>query len=173
MSVALDREFVDYSAKKLRQLATRIETCLKKLNRQQIWTRGSEHENAVGNLVLHLGGNVRQWIIAGVGGAPDRRDRDAEFAARNGDSAEALAAALHATVEEACAVLARVDGERLLERIVVQHYDVSVMEAIYHVVEHFSGHTGQILFAAKALTSEDLGFHAHLRTTGPHSEKTP
>lgn len=174
MGVALDREFLDYSAKKLRQLETRIEICLKKLNRQQVWMRGSEQENAVGNLVLHLCGNVRQWIVAGVGGAPDRRDRDAEFAARGEQTAEDLIAALRAAVEEACAVLARVSGgERLLERIVVQNYDVSVMEAIYHVVEHFSGHTGQIIFATKALTSEDLGFYSHLRTTAAHSEKTP
>jgi hypothetical protein len=66
-----------------------------------------------------------------------------------------------------------VSAERLGEHIVVQHYDVSVMEAIYHVVEHFAGHTGQIVFATKALTSEDLGFHRHLRTTAAHSEKTP
>jgi uncharacterized damage-inducible protein DinB len=173
MSVALDREFLDYSATKLRQLGSRIEACLQKLDDTQVWARGGERENAIGNLVLHLSGNVRQWIIAGVGGAPDRRDRDAEFAARGGCSKPELVSSLRATVDEACAALARVSAERLGEHIVVQHYDVSVMEAIYHVVEHFAGHTGQIVFATKALTSEDLGFHRHLRTTAAHSEKTP
>ena len=173
MSDALDREFLDISAKKLRQLGSRIETCLQKLDDQQIWMRGGEQENAVGNLVLHLCGNVRQWIVSGVGEAPDRRDRDAEFDARGGASKEELLRTLDSAVNDACATLARVPAERLLQRIVVQHYDASVMEAIFHVVEHFSGHTGQIIFATKALTSEDLGFYAHLRTTAPHSQKTP
>jgi uncharacterized damage-inducible protein DinB len=173
MSDALDREFLDISAKKLRQLGSRIEACLQKLDEQQIWMRGGEQENAVGNLVLHLCGNVRQWIVSGVGEGPDRRDRDAEFNARGGASKEQLIAGLRTAVEDACDTLARVTAERLLERIVVQHYDASVMEAIYHVVEHFSGHTGQIIFATKALTSEDLGFYAHLRTTAPHTQTTP
>ena len=173
MADTLDREFLDFSTKKLRQLESRIETCLEKLTEQQIWARGGENENAVGNLVLHLCGNVRQWIVSGVGGEPDRRDRDAEFNARGGPDRAALAARLRQAVEEACAVLARVTRERLLERVVIQKYEVTVMEAIYHVVEHFSTHTGQILFATKMLTSEDLGFYRHLRASAAHSEKTP
>ena len=169
----LDRMFVDFSAKKLRQMAERIETCLGKLTLDQIWARGSEQENAVGNLVLHLCGNVRQWIVAGVGGAPDLRARDAEFVARGGTSSADLSARLRGTVEEAAAVIERVPAARLPERIVVQGYDVSVMEAIYHVVEHFSGHTGQIIFATKMLTSEDLGFYRHLSKAAAHGEKTP
>jgi hypothetical protein len=67
---ALDRILLDYSMRELRQLTERIETCLGKLTPDQIWARGSEQENAIGNLVLHLCGNVRQWIVSGVGGAP-------------------------------------------------------------------------------------------------------
>src|SRR5207244_11762295 len=78
----MHRAFLDYSAKKLQQLGSRIETCLNTLNQDQVWARGSDNENAVGNLVLHLCGNVRQWIVSGVGGQPDTRDRDAEFLAR-------------------------------------------------------------------------------------------
>ena len=169
----IDRMFADFSAKKLRQMAQRIETCLGKLTPDQIWARGSEQENAVGNLVLHLCGNVRQWLVAGVGGSADIRERDAEFAARGGTSAAELSARLRATVEEAAAVIERVPAARFPERIVVQGYDVSVMEAIYHVVEHFSGHTGQIIFATKMLTSEDLGFYRHLSKAATHGEKTP
>jgi len=176
MADALDRMFADFSAKKLLQMAQRIDACLAKLTPEQIWARGSENENAVGNLVLHLCGNVRQWIVAGVGGAPDNRERDAEFAARDGVSATELSAKLTSTVEEAAAVIERVTDARLAERLLVQKYDVSVMEAIYHVVEHFSGHTGQIIFATKMLTSEDLGFYRHLgpgRSKAAHGEKTP
>ena len=173
MADALDRLFLDYSTKKLRQLAERIEACLTKLNSGQIWARGSENENAVGNLVLHLSGNVRQWIVAGVGGAPDVRERDAEFAARGGEPAVELTGRLRAAVEEAAAVLERLTADRLGDRIVVQKYEMSVLEAIYHVVEHFSAHTGQIIFATKMLTSEDLGFYRHLRAEAAHGEKTP
>ena len=173
MPDALDRMFADYSAKKLRQMAQRIETCLARLTPEQIWARGSENENAIGNLVLHLCGNVRQWIVAGVGGAPDVRERDAEFAARSGGPAAELSARLTSAVEEAAAVIERVSAAQLGERLMVQQYDVSVMEAIYHVVEHFSGHTGQIIFATKMLTSEDLGFYRHLTKAAAHGEKTP
>ncbi len=173
MADALHGIFLNYSAETLRQMAGRIETCLSGLAEEQIWARSSENGNAIGNLVLHLSGNVRQWIISGVGGRPDTRQRDAEFAARGGgDSGAELAARLKETVEEACGVLAGVTPERLSERIVVQHYDVTVLEAIYHVVEHFSGHTGQIIFATKMLTGADLGFYGHLRDAA-HGKKTP
>jgi uncharacterized damage-inducible protein DinB len=76
-------------------------------------------------------------------------------------------------VDEASALLRAAPPERLLERITVQNYNLTVAEAILHVVEHFSGHTGQIIFATKFLTGHDLDFYAHLRNPKPHSEKTP
>ena len=76
-------------------------------------------------------------------------------------------------IQEAAAVMRQVTAARLAERIVVQQYDVSVLDAIYHVVEHFSMHTGQIIFATKMLTTADLGFYAHLRKTVAHGQKTP
>jgi len=144
--------FLDYSASKLGELRSRIDTCLEQLNEDQVWARGKDSENAVGNLVLHLCGNVRQWIVSSIGGQPDRRDRDAEFAARAGVSKAELRQRLHATVAEALAVIAALPERRLSERHTIQGYDVSVMEAIYHVVEHFSMHTGQVIFATKMLT---------------------
>src|ERR1700690_3537021 len=105
--------FLDYSARKLRQLSGRIEDCLGRLTPEQIWARGAESENAVGNLVLHLSGNVRQWIVAGGGGRPDIRDRDAEFAARGGLAASGLASHLRGVVEEAAGVVETLAPERL------------------------------------------------------------
>jgi len=168
-----DRLFLDYSARKLRQLNGRIEDCLGRLTQEQIWARGAESENAVGNLALHLSGNVRQWIVAGVGGQTDIRQRDAEFAARGGLAASALAGHLRGIVEEAADVIETLTPERLAERLVVQKYQVTVLEAIYHVVEHFSGHTGQIIYATKLLTGEDLGYHRYLKSTAAHAEQTP
>jgi uncharacterized damage-inducible protein DinB len=165
--------FLDYSTRKLRQLSSRIETCLGGLNEEQVWARGSDNENAVGNLALHLCGNVRQWIVAGVGGLPDVRRRDAEFAARGGLGIEELSHRVQTTVSDAAAVLDSVTPERLAERVTIQGYDVSVLEAIYAVVEHFSMHTGQIIFATKTLTGADLGFYRYLRSPATHGEKTP
>ena len=169
----MHREFLKYSSDKLRQMSGRIESCLGSLTEEQVWARGSESENAVGNLVLHLCGNVRQWIVAGVGGAPDHRERDTEFAARGGVPIPELMDRLRATVAQAVAVIDAVPEERMEARVVIQNYEVSVLSAIYHVVEHFSGHTGQIIFATKMLTGSDLGFYRHLRTTAPHAEKVP
>ena len=168
-----DRIFLDFSVRKLELLTGRIESCLGRLNVEQIWARGGENENAVGNLVLHLAGNVRQWIVSGVGAMPDVRQRDAEFAARGGASAAELKERLRGTVAEAVAVIGGLPTERLTERVTIQNYEQPVLEAIYHVVEHFAMHTGQIQFATKMLTGADLGFYAHLRTTAAHGERTP
>jgi uncharacterized damage-inducible protein DinB len=158
----MDRVFLDCSAKTLEQYRSRIETCLGALTEEQVWARGGENENAIGNLVLHLCGNVRQWIVAGAGGRPDIRDRDSEFAAQGGIPPADLAARLRAVVQEAVAVLGEIKAERLVEPLVIQNYHVTGLEAIYHSVEHFSMHTGQIIFITKMLTGADLGFYRHL-----------
>lgn len=172
MAEGLDRLFVRFSIDKLNQLTGRITDCLGRLSEEQIWARAGENENAVGNLVLHLCGNVRQWLIAGVGGAHDLRDRDAEFAAAGGHTAADLSARLHDTVAEAVGVLEKLTAARLAETVRIQAYDNSVLGAVYHVVEHFSQHTGQILFATKRETGEDLGYYRHLKGRA-HRERTP
>jgi uncharacterized damage-inducible protein DinB len=156
--------FLEESGKTLRQLTSRIEACLGRLTDDQIWARGRDNENAIGNLALHLAGNVRQWIIASLGGAPDLRKRDEEFAARGGRVTQELLAQLKATVEEADAVISTLDTARLTREYAIQKYRVSGLAAVYHVVEHFAQHTGQIIFATKMLTGEDLGFYSHLKT---------
>ncbi len=166
------QEFLRFSACKLRELNGRIAVCLEKLNEEQVWLRGCENENAVGNLCLHLAGNVRQWIGHGVAGREDRRTRDLEFSARGGRSTEEIKALLTGTVEEAAQIIEQLKPETLMHETRIQNYDVTVLSAIYHVVEHFAQHTGQIIFATKALTGEDLGFYSHLspkRTMPPPS----
>jgi uncharacterized damage-inducible protein DinB len=129
-------------------------------------------ENAIGNLVLHLCGNVRQWIGTGVGELPDVRIREEEFAARGGLTRQDLQRRLTETVEAAAPIFARLTPERLITVVEVQSYRVTVLEAVYHVVEHFSHHTGQIVFATKLLTGADLGFYRHLAQP-QHDETTP
>jgi uncharacterized damage-inducible protein DinB len=168
----VERTFLNFSADKLRQLEARIESCLDRLTVEQIWARQTENENAVGNLVLHLSGNVRQWIVSAVGGAPDHRVRDEEFAARGELDMQELKRRLQTTVAEAVAVLDQLDGAGLKQRVKIQGYDVTVLEAIYHAVEHFSMHAGQIFFATKLLTHENLDFYRHLKQA-KHAQGTP
>jgi uncharacterized damage-inducible protein DinB len=168
----LDRIFIDFSVLKLRQLHSRIEECVARLTDDQIWARGAEAENAIGNLILHLAGNVRQWILTGVAGRPDVRVRDREFAARGESGREDLLERLRSALDEAIPFIEQVSAERLAETIKVQSYELPVLAAIGHVVEHFAMHTGQIIFVTKMLTGEDLGFYRHL-STPKHRETTP
>ena len=168
----LDRMILESSTAKLRQYSSRIQDCLGKLTYQQIWTRGGESQNSIGNLVLHLCGNLRQWIGYGMAGMPDIRVRDQEFATREGIQAEELRERLDTAVKEACGILENLPAGRLTERIVVQKYDVTILAGILHVVNHFAEHTGQIIFMAKLLTGADLGFYRHLQQPA-HGEKTP
>jgi hypothetical protein len=165
-------EFLRVSTVQLETMLARIEASMGKLTDEQLWTRYGENQNAVGNLALHLTGNVRQWILSGIGGAADTRTRDAEFAARGAVPARELMAGLRSVVESAVRVIGGLSEEVLMERISVQGYEVTKLEAVYHVVEHFTGHAFQIFFATKLLTSEDLDFYPHLSRKGAESAKT-
>lgn len=127
----------------------KIRLALSAMPADRLWHRAHASANSAGNLVLHLAGNVRQWIVSGVGGAPDVRARDAEFAARDGAGLEDLLATLDAACADAVAVLARLDAAALAEPRVIQGRTTTVFSAVYHVVEHFSGHTGQLIMIAK------------------------
>jgi uncharacterized damage-inducible protein DinB len=137
----------------------KIERCLELLTDEQIWWRANPQSNSIGNLLLHLSGNVRQWIVCSLGGAPDQRDRDSEFAQRSSIPRHDLLARLKQALSEADATLAKFDPDELLERRVIQGMDVTALEAIFHVVEHFSMHTGQIIMMAKMFAEVDLEFY--------------
>jgi uncharacterized damage-inducible protein DinB len=151
--------FLGYSSSRLQQFSSHIEKCLVQLTDEQVWARGGENENSVGNLVLHLCGNMRQWIVAGVGREADTRRRDDEFSERGGLTSRDLTERLVTLVTQATAVIDGVSGQRLSDRLVIQGYEVSVLDAIYHVVEHFAMHTGQIVFMTKMLTGTKLGLN--------------
>lgn len=173
MDASFERIFLQFSADKLKQFSARIAECLGRLNYDQVWARGSDNENAVGNLVLHLCGSVRQWIGTGVGGKPDVRVRDREFRARGDVQPSELRERLEGVIADVVPIIEGLPAERLTEKVVIQSYNVTILEAIYHVVEHFGQHTGQIVYATKQLTSQDLGFYKHLNNSAPHSEPTP
>src|SRR6266550_4665402 len=137
----------------------KIEHCLDRLSDNQIWWRPNPESNSIGNLVLHLGGNARQWIVSGVGGASDARDRSQEFAERSLIPRAELIKILSQAVTDVDAVLAQLDLATLLEQRRIQSCEVTVLDAIFHVVEHFSMHTGQIILLTKMMTGSDLAFY--------------
>ena len=137
----------------------KIERCLEQLTDEQIWWRANEESNSIGNLVLHLCGNARQWIVCGLGSAPDNRVRDAEFAQRDVIPRAELLQLLRTTLADVESTLRDLNPSVLLEKRTIQGSDVDVLEAIFHVTEHFSMHTGQIIMLTKMLTSTDLRFY--------------
>jgi len=137
----------------------KIERCLEKLSNEQIWWRANEESNSIGNLILHLCGNARQWIVCGVGSAPDARNRDAEFEQRDLIPRDELVTLLRATLADVRTTLQSVDPSTLLEYRKIQGNDVDILEAVFHVTEHFSMHTGQIILLTKLLTATDLHFY--------------
>ena len=134
----------------------KIERCLEKLTDEQVWWRAGEESNSIGNLLLHMAGNARQWIVSSIGGAPDARVRQQEFDQREIMPRAELLTKLRETLDEVDAALERVDEAKLLERLTIQGSDVTALEAIFHVVEHFSMHTGQIILITKMLTRSDM-----------------
>jgi uncharacterized damage-inducible protein DinB len=156
----IGRAFLDDARSFLRtEYLPKMEKCLERLSDSQIWWRPNEESNSIGNLLLHLEGNARQWIISGVGGAPDNRVRDSEFEERRELTREELLGRLRVTLSEVDEVLAQVDARSLLELKRIQGLDVSVLHAIFHVVEHFSMHTGQVIHITKMLGSGDMRFY--------------
>jgi uncharacterized damage-inducible protein DinB len=154
------RAFLEHSRRYLvREYPTKIQHCLDVLPDEALWRRDDPTENSIGNLLLHLSGNVRQWIVSGVGGAPDARRRSAEFDAREGAGASELLAGLLDTLRAADDVLASLDDRSLADRRRIQGRDVNVLDAVYHVVEHFSMHTGQIILLTKRYAPGRIRFY--------------
>ena len=138
----------------------KIEKCLEVLPESDLWWRPNPSSNSVGNLLLHLSGNLHQWIVAGVGGLEDDRQRAQEFSADGGSSAAVLIGKLRATVQQAVYVLDRLEQDLLEQPRTIQGIQITVLGAIYHAVEHFSMHVGQIIYITKLRTGRDLGFYA-------------
>jgi uncharacterized damage-inducible protein DinB len=143
--------FVQDSVELLRDTyLPRMQRALDALPESDLWWRPHEGVLAFGTILLHLEGNVRQWICSGLGGAPDHRNRAAEFAAKSGPAGKSLLGRLAATVTEACSVIEKLDEAALQREYPIQGNRVTGRWAVYHVVEHFSWHTGQAVWIAKA-----------------------
>ena len=158
-SQSVTREYLALAEHSLREHhLPRIERCLKLLTEDEIWWRPNESSNSAGNLALHLAGNVRQWIASGLGGAPDHRVRDEEFAERGPVPRARLIRGLRAAVNDACEVFERLSDDDLGKTHTIQKLEVTGLNAIQHVIEHFAFHSGQIIYITKLKQDRDLGF---------------
>ena len=168
--IALSRRY-------LREYLTKIRLSVSMLDERVVWARPNEASNSIGNLMLHLAGNARQWIVSGVGGAPDVRDRQSEFDQRAPIAVTALIDRLEQTISDVDRVLSSLTAGDLHTRRTIQANDVTVLEAVYHVVEHFSMHTGQIILLAKADQADRVRFYdmvdGHPRLISEFHGRTP
>jgi hypothetical protein len=133
------------AAGELSSAFSRIQHCTDQLTDAQIWWRPDDQMNSIGNLILHLTGNVRQWLLSGLGGSPEPRNRPAEFAERGPIPKDDLLRALESTLAEATAILRRLTAQSLLAPRVIQGFDVTGLQAIFNSVPHFRGHTQEII----------------------------
>jgi DinB superfamily len=159
--------FLEFSRQKLLgQYWPRLREAVGALTDEQVWWRPNDSSNSIGNLILHLNGNVGQWLVASFNRQEDARNRPQEFSERGQIPVSALLDKLGATLARAADVLGRLTADELLAPYEIQGYKVRGLDAVYQVVEHFGLHYGQILYIAKNLTGKDLGFYKELGKTG-------
>ena len=155
----LGKEFISINRQRLmKEFFPKIKSCIELLSEDDVWWRAHETDNSVGNLILHLSGNIRQWIISGIGGADNVRDRAREFSERTRISKSELIKKFEETLHEADHTLATFDDGKLLEIRHFQKWDYSCLYAISHVVEHVAQHMGQIIYITKLRKGVDMKF---------------
>lgn len=137
----------------------RLKKCVAALSDEQIWYRPNNSSNSVGNLVLHLEGNVRQWVVAGLAKNPDVRERQKEFAEKGPVPKEKMLEDMDRLMQEVDAILNKICSEDLLEIRNVQGYQESGLSILVHITEHFSYHVGQMTYIAKMLLDTDMGYY--------------
>ncbi len=138
----------------------RIEKALAELTEAELWQRPNSQSNSVGNLLLHLCGNITQYVLSSPGNQPDQRVRDAEFAAEGGFNKAELLEKLGSAVRQATQIIRKASQEEMLRERRVQGFQMSGIAIAVHVCEHYSYHTGQIAFWVKLLKNKDLDFYA-------------
>jgi len=155
----LGREFIDQCVLRINEYTDKVFSCLDELDEEEIWRRPNEASNSGGNIILHLCGNIRQYIISSLGRLPDNRERDKEFSAKGGYTKSELKRKLRTTVDDAIKTIEESDEDILTQIRSVQGFTMTGVGIILHVTEHYSYHTGQIIFWTKFLKNKDLGFY--------------
>jgi uncharacterized damage-inducible protein DinB len=163
MSAAqLRDDFLKECIHHLHEYTKRVNTCLQLLTEEQAWQKPNASSNSITNLMLHLCGNMTQYVLSSLGGVPDNRERDKEFAADGGYTKDELFAKLSTIVSKVIEVIQQQDEPSLLKTRSVQGFSMTGLSIILHITEHYSYHTGQIALLTKLMTNKDLGFYKGL-----------
>ena len=160
MKHALRDEFIQQSISRLEENTPKIEKCLNELTEDEVWHRPNASSNSTGNIILHLCGNITQYVISCLGNTADTRERDKEFSSTRVLQKAELIDKLKTTVEAAIKIMRSLNNNDMLAKHTVQGYDLTTIGIIIHVVEHYSYHTGQIIFWTKLIKDKDLGFYS-------------
>ena len=156
----MKEEFITQSIIRLNENTPRIAKCLQLLSNEELWYKPNKSSNSIANLILHLCGNMSQYIHSGLGGSPDLRSRDMEFSTSSGYDKDQLLTKLTQCVSKAEQILTKCSLETLQKVRTVQGFRLSGLAMVLHVVEHYSYHTGQIALLTKIMKNQDLGFYA-------------
>lgn len=156
------QELIAQAIFQMQENPPRIQNCLARLSEEEVWKKPNSSSNSIGNLILHLCGNITQYILASLGNTEDQRARDLEFSTTGGLTKKELFERIDQVVKDSVEVMKNCDEASLLKVRLVQGFEYSGIGIIIHVVEHLSYHTGQIAFWTKLLKDEDLGFYADL-----------
>jgi uncharacterized damage-inducible protein DinB len=154
----LGHVYIEEARRRLAACHQKINHCLSQLDDGQVWWRPKESMNSIANLVLHLAGNLQQWIVSGVGGAQDARNRPLEFSERTPIPKQQLSQRLSATVSRADEVLAQVNDAKLLEPRRIQGFEETVLSAIFETLAHFNGHTQEIVYITRLQLGDGYRF---------------
>ena len=162
MRQSFTEEFIDQSIHRLEENTPKIQKCLDELTEEEIWKRPNPSSNSVGNIILHLCGNITQYILSSLGEIEDKRERDKEFSTTGGLNKKELFDKLQSTITQAVHVIGSINVENMLRKRSVQGFELSAIGIIIHVVEHYSYHTGQIIFWTKLLKDKNLAFYTNV-----------
>ena len=156
MNMEITKEFIEQSIIRFDEYTEKVKKCLKELNEEEIWIRPNESSNSVGNLILHIHGNITQYIISSLGNYEDLRQRDREFNIRDGYNKAELMGMLTSLMSEIKTIISNLSVDDLFKVRSVQGFKLSGLGIIFHVVEHYSYHTGQIAFWTKLLKNKNM-----------------
>jgi len=154
LATTIGREF----AVELQNARGRVVHCLDQLTDDQVWWRPTEAMNSIGNLLLHVAGNMRQWLVSGVGGAPDIRERQAEFDERRQIPKKEILARLDAVLNDATDALNRQDASGWLRELQIQRHKLVGFSAALHSIAHFQGHVQEIIHMTRTILSDRYKF---------------
>lgn len=157
-----DYTIADVKRRLITESLPRIFKCLEELSIKEIWHKQNANTNSVGNLVLHLCGNVRQYVLSGIDGQTDIRKRDLEFSEEGPIDKDVLKEKLQKLMNEVDEALDRITPEDMTREVGVQGFSENVTSILIHVTEHFSYHVGQITYYTKYIRDIDTGYYAGL-----------